>query len=305
MNASYTFHRPKILPRMAVVVSAVDEEKQTRECIKWLVENTSPTTEIILLDNGSNPPLLGDYGQDTTIHLSENTGGNRVFHELLDDAEAAAGYWSLFQCVAFIHCDMMILEKDWDVRVLGQFEKDAKLGLLGFVGSNELDAGGGRGLGTRLNYQGRHYPEFGTATPAEPHGVRDAGFYPAAVLDHCSMIFRVEALRTIPTQKGNFAPGHFYDRICCVEMYLKGWHVGYLGIACDHFSGGTGGGCKNRDDMYRKWLVEEGFTPDESSLDRQVYLESERRFLTTYRDTLGMVPFKVDEFYNVTHPSWR
>lgn len=302
MSVTY-WYQTKPSAKLAVLVSAVDEEKQTKECIKWLVENTSPFTEIILIDNGSNPELSTDYGQDITIRVSENIGGNRVFHEFLEPENTSLllGY----KYVAFIHCDMMILEKNWDLRVIEQFEKDEKLGLLGFVGSNQLDAGGGRGLGTRLNFQGQHYPEFGTATPAEPHGVRDSGFYPAAVLDHCSMIFRVTALKTIPPQKGNFAPGHFYDRICCVEMYLKGWRVGYLGIACDHFSGGTGGGCKNRDDMYRKWLLEEGLTPGDANLDIQVYLESERRFLTKYRDELGFVPFTVSEDYSVTHPSWR
>ena len=65
------------------------------------------------------------------------------------------------------------------------FARDAQLGLLGFVGSSEIDSAGGRGLGTMLNFQG-----IGLGTSAEQHGRRMTDLQPAAVLDGCALIFR-------------------------------------------------------------------------------------------------------------------
>lgn len=283
--------------QVAVIVTAVDAQQHVDECLKHLVDNTSAGTFIYLLDNGSEPPLTNPYpARVQVIRHDVNVGGNAVFHTTLPLLKLLG-----IDVVAHIHCDMMIREHNWDLRVASAFAEDPDLVLAGFVGSTELDAGGGRGLGTHLNFVGAFYEGFGQATPAEVHGIRSSGIIPVAVLDHCSMIFRVSHLSQLPPQEGNFAPGHFYDRILSAEVNRQGKHVAYIGIACDHFSGGTAQGCEKRDAMYRRWMEANNIEQTHPNLDMSVYLWSEQRFLSLYRDTYRFVPYRVLADYTVVH----
>lgn len=281
---------------MAVVVSCVDAPELAKECTMWLRTNTSPDTIIILLDNGSVKPLSRFYA-DRLIRFDVNIGGNAVFHQMIPHLDKFG-----VDFVAYIHCDVMVREENWDQRVIAAFNYDPKLALIGFVGSNELDEKGGRGGGTMLNYLGSHYLGFGTSTTAEQHGTRVTELRPAAVLDHMTMIFRLSILRKLPPQEGNYAPGHFYDRICCAECVQQGYHVAYLGISCDHFSGGVAGGMASQLEVYKRWLAAEELAYDPNRIDTAVYMESERRFLHRFRDgTYKMVPYKVKSDYSVDH----
>lgn len=283
------------MARMAVVVSCVNAPALAEECTKWLLANTSANSIVFLLDNGSTPPLP-KFDADKLVRFHENIGGNAVFHDMLPHLDAFG-----VEFVAFLHCDMMVREQNWDYRIIKAFDADPKLALCGFVGSYEIDEHGGRGGGTALSYVGDHYPGFGTATKAEDHGRRLGELEPAAVLDHCSMIFRVSALKQLLPQPGNYAPGHFYDRICCAQCIHNGWHVGMIGIACDHFSGGVAGGMESQLALYRKWLTEEGLTWAPGREDQAVYVESERRFLSRFRDKYKLIPYRVHSDYSVTH----
>lgn len=284
------------MKRMAVVVSCVDAPELAKECTKWLRTNTSPETEIILCDNGSYPPLP-KYFADRIVRFHQNIGGNAVFHRMLPHLDAFG-----FEFVAYIHCDMMIRQENWDQFVMQAFDTDPKLGLCGFVGSYEIDEQGGRGAGTMLNYLGGYYEGFGQATPAESHGLRHSGVRAGAVLDHCSMIFRISVLKEIPAQEDHFAPGHFYDRICSAEVINRGYHLALVGVLCDHFSGGIAGGMASQLEVYKRWLRKEGIPYNPNTIDQAVYVESERRFLNRFRDKdYKMIPYRVNSDYSIVH----
>lgn len=274
--------------KLVTIVTAVDAQSHVNECLKWLVQNTSEATPLVLLDNGSYTPIVNPYPERVKlVRYDVNIGGNATFHSTIPLVEELGG-----DIVAHLHCDMMIRELNWDQRIVEIFSHNP-VALAGFVGSTELDAGGGRGLGTRLNFMGAFYEGFGQATPAEVHGIRDAGYCRAAVLDHCSMVFSLAVLKQLPPQQGNFAPGHFYDRILCCEVRMRNLNTYYIGILCDHFSGGTAGGAISREAMYTRWLQDNHIPIADDNLDRQVYLWSENLFLSTYRDRLHVVPFSV------------
>lgn len=282
--------------RMAVVVTCVDAPQLAKESIKWLMENTSDKTIVVLCDNGSKIPLPR-YDSEKLIRFHTNVGGNAIFHEMLPHLEALG-----VEFVAYLHCDMMVRQLRWDMQVINAFDEDPFLGLCGFVGSREVDELGGRGGGTMLNYMGDFYPGFGQATTAEQHGARVSSVHPAAVLDHCAMIFRVSVLKQIPPQEGNYAPCHFYDRICCAEIINRGLHVAVVGVLCDHFSGGIAGGMDSQIELCKRWLEKEGLPYDPDYVDRAVYVESEKRYLHRFRDvTYKLVPYRVYKDYFVTH----
>lgn len=307
--------------RLAVIVTAVDAQKYATESIKWALQNSTPElTDVILLDNGSNPPLEVPSPEVVkNIRFVENVGGNASIFYAASVLEYELGYFSKYDIIAFIHCDLFIREPQWDKRVLQAFDADPKLALLGFVGSDQMDEQGGRGSGTRLNYQGQYYEGFGNASTAAMHGIQDAGQYPAANLDHCSLVFRREALMKL--RDTPYCPTHFLDRALCVECYARGWRVAYLGIACDHINGGTAGGIVSQDKLLQAWLTEENipFRRDAvhqvldkarpaielpSDLERPDvvgYRESERRFLHRYREVMKMVPFFVAEDYSLIY----
>ena len=287
--------------RMAAIVYSSDNIHWTRRALEFLTQNTSPDTEIILIDNGSTPPYsVVDEGiflplAHRIIRYEENIGGNAVFHRWFED-DWFNGNPPEF--LAFLHCDLMVREVNWDRRVIEAFEADPLLQLVGFVGSTQIDGRGGRGGGTMLNYRGDYYTGYGQASPSAHHGRAVTGLEPAAVVDHAAMILRRDALLQLPPQEGNYAPEHFYDRILSCEVLRNGGHIAVLGIDCDHFSGGIGDGMAKADALRRRWLESEGINYDPADTYTAVYLESERRFFAEFR---GFFPLSVTPNYEVVH----
>ncbi len=291
------------MKKLAAVVTCMDSGPLAEEALHYLRENSDPNvTTLILVDNGSYIPL-SKYDADVVIRFEENIGANAVFHRVipkLDELE--------IDVVAYFHCDFMIRERGWDHRILACFNADKDLGLVGFIGSSEIDGAGGRGRGTMSSFIGAEY-NTGWAAKASVHGRTAIGVHPAAVLDHASMIFSVQLLQTLPPQEATHTPGHFYDRVLSCEVLQRGYRIAIVGIACDHFSGGTGlckalgehKGVVNRDELYRKWLVAHNLPSDTENPDLEVYKEGERRFLGKWRDQLRFIPLRVNSDYSITH----
>lgn len=296
------------MKRIAAIVTCVDSIPVAEEAVENLKKHSTPElTDVIMLDNGSYD-VVPQFQADYLIRFPNNRGGNSVFHRILPFLPEQ------YDILCFFHNDLMVVEEGWDARIAGAFDRDPLMACIGFVGSNEIDAAGGRGLGTTLSYMGYEY-RTGWASPAEVHGRRSVGIEAAAVLDHCSMIFRRSMLEQLPAQDENdyHTPGHFYDRVLCCEIIKRGWHIATAGIKCDHFSGGIGmckvpgeqKGLKNRDEFYKVWLGERGLPYDPEKLDLAIYQESERRYLGKWRDQMHFIPFKVMPNYNVVHTDPR
>jgi len=291
------------MKKLAAVVTCMDSGPLAEEALHYLKENSDPEiTTLILVDNGSYTPLP-KYDADVVVRYEENIGANAVFHRLIPDLETLD-----IDVVAYLHCDVMVREKNWDHRLLEYFNADDKLGLVGFVGSNEIDGAGGRGSGTMCSFIGAEY-NTGWASPASVHGYTATGLHPAAVLDHAVMVFPLHVLKELPKQEEMHTPGHFYDRILSCEILHRGYHLAVAGIACDHFSGGTGLckapgehiGLKNRNELYRKWLGENGLSANTENPDMDIYTEGERRFLGKWRDELHFIPLRVSVDYSIIH----
>lgn len=313
--------------RLAVVITVCDSWEVGQESLKYLMENSTPElTEVILLNNGSyegpKEDLTAKYPKNFAfVEFPENVGANGVFHQMLPVLTRMNTQWPekyTFDTVAYFHNDLMVREEGWDQRIIAAFDRDPKLALVGFLGSNEIDGAGGRGLGTASSYMGFEYETI-WASKAEIHGRRVVGTEAAAVVDHMSMIFRISMLQQLPaSEDSGYAPHHFYDRILSCEVLQRDWHISMIGIECDHASGGTGMcavphegrpemGVINRNALYRKWLTKKGisFTDDQDNLDALVYKEAEKIFLSKWRDESAFIPLKVASDYTLIHTKPR
>lgn len=298
------------MSRIVTFVTCCDSAPLAEEALFYLRSNsTRDLNTIVLIDNGSVEPLP-QFDADRVIRYEENIGGNAVFHSVLSEYPDA-------EVVAFFHCDFMVREPGWDEMVLFAFAADPKLGLVGFLGSNQIDGAGGRGLGTTSSFMGAEY-KTGWASKAEIHGKRSRGLEAAAVLDHCSMIFRRSLLEKLPSAVDIHTPGHFYDRILSCEVLSRGFRIATFGLDVDHFSGGIGlakarvspdiaePGVLNRDKLYKRWLTEHNLPYNEENPDTAMYVEGERRYLSKWRDETHFIPLTVNPDYSITHqhPQW-
>ena len=194
--------------KLSIVIPAFNTPELLIKCLELIKENSTTNPRVIVIDNGSKPPLAEaiplEMGLYTIMDYNKaNTGNYPIYEQALR--------WTGDDVIAYLHSDLFVYEKGWDFRILEAFRSNYKLGLTGFVGSNEIDIMGGRGYGTMSNFQGRKTGQW-QGSSAEEHGKRITDLQSAAVLDGCSLIFRKIALQDIGF-RADFPPHHFYDRL--------------------------------------------------------------------------------------------
>lgn len=289
--------------KLTVIFSVFNQHPLATLAIAKTLENAElHDTNILVLDNGSAVPfVVGDEyiaSKTKVVRAEKNIGVYPIFWEALKYIDQDT------EIVAFLHSDLIVAEKGWDKRVIEAFESNSRLALIGFVGSNEIDYNGGRGLGTTSNFQGGTYseetnpednpePKTWISSPAEAHGKRNVGISKAAVVDGCAMIFRREVLESID-QRPDYPPHHFYDRLLSCEVQERGWEVAVLGIACDHISGQTVNQEQGYHDLAKEWCQSHLMIATDNNWDAAVYDEAGRQWITEYRGIKHMVPRKVE-----------
>jgi glycosyltransferase involved in cell wall biosynthesis len=287
--------------KLSIVIPCLNQSALTTRVVKEILRTTDFLTsqvELLVIDNGSDKPFGGFEGPFVKVIRNEKTVG--VYPTFKQGFENTSG-----DVVAFFHSDLIIWEKDWNQRVIKEFVNDARLGMIGFIGSNEIDYCGGRGLGTTSNFQGlatsggeQDEYKIWRGSDAKVHGKVSDEFSRAAVVDGCSMIIRRGTWNDIG-YRTDFPPHHFYDRLISTQLLEKNWHIGVLGVACDHFSGQTVAHEQAYHDMAKEWsnkylhqghMVKDG---DKVNWDSTIYQEAERRWLKEYRDEKHIVPIKI------------
>ncbi len=292
--------------QLTIVYTVLGQHDLATLAINKALENCSdPLTNIVVVDNGgdyeypyeTNGRVIVERRIDTDTLKPMNMGVYPVFQYAFDVlTDVVTG-----DIVAFFHSDLIIVEKGFDARILAEFTVHKALGLIGFVGSNEIDTNGGRGVGTTSNFQGGVYPnetrKYGDmvaqwqGSPAEAHGKRNSGFTPAAVVDGCAMVLSREAWKRIGF-RADFPPHHFYDRLISTQMLEHHFEIGVLGIACDHISGQTVAKEERYNDLAKEWAEKNSIAPTHNH-DDAIYREAEKRWLYEYRQVKGIVPIRV------------
>lgn len=274
--------------KLSIVVGVLNQFDLAHEAIRSMVENLErpEETEIIVIDNGSDEKFsirdVPAIGLATVVRNENNTGNYPMFKQALEIAKG--------EIVAFLHSDVFVWQKGWDTAVRAQFDSRPELGLIGFIGSTELDFHGGRGVGTTSNMQGRTVTSYGydakrcancnqfesdhatgnapdcpifsprdinswTGSAGHIHGKQEAGMtVDGSVVDGCVMIFRKSVLAQIGFK--DLPPHHFYDRIMSCQVIEAGYKVGILGIEFDHISGQTANTQSKYQETSKAWFKE-------------------------------------------------
>lgn len=151
--------------------------------------------------------------------------------------------------LAYIHDDVQIHEKDWDLRVLKEFE-DESVGLVSFTGA----LGHGRPDLYRVPY---HLPDLArqefisNMRDAEKHGTRFTGARDVAIADGSTCFVRRSILdrwMVVPPAGYRFRHGFpngvdvgyfmWMENLCC-EVRRRGFRIRMVGVDFTHLGGKT------------------------------------------------------------------
>lgn len=288
--------------KLSIVFPVMNQLQLFRNVYSQLRKVTSTVEqdiEFVIIDNGSDIPITELDCPGATIVRNEKSIG--VYPTFKQGFEITTG-----DIVAFFHSDLVVWESMWNIRLIERFEKNVKLGMIGFIGSSEIDTSGGRGLGTTSNFKGlvlvdefQKGSHIGIKTwsgsPGYVHGKYSEDASKAAVIDGCAMILTREAWNKIGYRE-NFAPHHFYDRLISCQMLEGGYEIEVLGIACDHISGQTVNQEQAYHDFAKQWLLDHNYIVNDMSpiqnFDSAIYQIAEKMWFDEYKPK-GYIPYKV------------
>ncbi len=284
------------LPTLSIVVTALKLNELVKLCLSKLTTNQIGEIEIVLMNGG-----------DTPIEMSEMPN-NLKNVKIVQDTEVypAFKFWmenTTGDIMLFIHDDLIINEKGFDLLLRYAFEKDPKLGLVGFVGSDELNEKGSRGWGTTSNFMGKTYSYEGktwVGSKAELWGSRYDALTPAVMIDGCAMAIRRSVWNKLGFHR-NQSMYYYYDRLMCCRVLEAGYRIATLGLDCDHISNQT---ASKQIKYHHKihMLCEKYNVPPVTDVtgnvnwDISLHAEAKRRFLREWRDEKHFIPRKIGQW---------
>lgn len=276
---------------MGIVLAcpALDGMDLTHQLMRSLADTVVSPVDFtfVIIDNGSEVPYRADDYRwyPFRVRVIRNDSNTGYYAPLLQAAALATDG----DIVGLIHNDVIIYEKGWDQRVIQSFVARPDLGMIGFVGSDEVDSAGGRGGGTMCFFRG----EKGQTQDA---GKRVTDLVPAAILDSVVMLVRKPVIPALKIDE-NISICHFYDKIWPLRLYEAGWKTGVLGVEMDHMGGMTAVVNPRYHESAREWCRKHGLSDDDPGT--AIYLDAENRFLGEYR-AKRMIPNRMDG-WNLVH----
>lgn len=270
---------------LSIVIPVHNEESITRECIDNIYSLADGRINLVIIDNASVPAYKQRYNE-VILRNEENRG---VFHSIIQGVNAASN-----NVVLTMHNDVIIHERSFDTRILGEFEKDNLLGIAGFFGGRGVSMDGGRGM-PESNMLGLKYGTHGGY-----HGQILIGTHPAVVFDSLALIMRKDYLTNVNIK--GMPPHHFFDRILTLAFIEQGYHALTIGIAHDH-AGGTTSTKVGSTDFIKRWCQEQGLEIVENP-DYTMYKYGEALFQKRWKDIWDKGALWVDENFNYVIRTW-
>lgn len=270
----------------------MDAHQYTQDMIFSLNETIADKKNftLVIIDNGSMTPYgLSDDKFPFTIDVIRNKE-NRGYYYPLKQLHAKypdADY------IGLLHNDMRIYTYGWDRKMVAEFERRPRLGLIGLYGAQQVDY---RGWDERPVARFRDENEHKKGT----HAKRIKGLTPVVTIDSLFMLLPRRVISYLNIDE-NILFCHFYDKIWCFRLHEAGLHAGVLGCDFEHQSSIT-----SKTEAYYKsvqdWWEKQGIevkSMSPSSADWLLQFDGARRYQIEYRDIKKMFPCKVDKDFEL------
>lgn len=269
---------------ITVLLPVMDSHDITTMAIEYLLNQAEGDVHIIVVDNGSDTPF--EYPGATHMYTVKNKviltagliGSSARNIDIVHNDINVAGYGALLETIdmaqsdiiLWMHNDVLIHEKGWDMRILKAFSDDPLLGIAGFFGAYGVAGNGGR-IGSMGNMLGAVW-----GSTQSQHGDIMTGMYPAVVFDSLAIIINRKIFKALDIDHNKVPPHHWNDRILPLLFVDAGYHAATIGIGFDHKGGVSSLGDKYRE-LAERWSTEQGLTMNRD-WDYTFYSAGERYF---------------------------
>jgi hypothetical protein len=183
------------------------------------------------------------WGECTESWIDLSTRGRR--YQIAGDKDVLPAYQEMYELtsepiIGYLHDDLMCHEREWDARVLEEFE-DPFVGMVGFAGATRH----GRADIYKTPYDLPQLGRFGFRSnmrDAERHGQRFRGECDIAVVDGLAIFVRRDILDRVGGWPLDTPVGYFcYDYWLSCEVRRQGFRIRLVGVAIDHLGGKSSG----------------------------------------------------------------
>ena len=231
--------------KIAMCVPVMNQQEVTQQ---WLTsfKTTKDTAEnlipIIVIDNGSNPPvrdwLIGLEEPDIVVRNQNNIG----VLPALNQGWAVAKELGI-DYIFYTHNDVLMYEQGWDAKLLRLIETTPNVGVAGFYGAKGIGVPGIYDTPYAMHQLIRIENVSNARMDMGVHGFRNirAGEYEeVAVMDGFSLIVSVELLNKVDGFDWRRYPlHHMYDNDICLESINAGYKNYVFAMDCQHLGGRT------------------------------------------------------------------
>ena len=226
--------------RLSIAVPVLNQREITQQFLDNLRAHEKLKIPLILIDNGSNPPvrdwLIGLREGDLVIRNDENVGVLKALNQAWQVGKEISDY------IFYTHNDVMIYEDGWDEKIIRILSGQDNVGVATFYGA--------KGIGTNDIYKSSYVMQQMIRMENVSNCIRmDAnvhGFRPikgeaeeVAVADGFSLIVSVELLNRIGGFDRTFPIHHMYDNDICMESMDKGFRNIVIPMDAQHLGGRT------------------------------------------------------------------
>jgi len=225
---------------LTIVMPFHREEETAKMSLLMLKEKSSRPYPVIVFDSCPGTTNLPQFLE----HWLDWGPVSYVPEELIAPAEALARGLEVAETafVVYLHQDTMLLEQDWDQRLLGVMSQGSSLVLCGLFGFERYS----REFSDRAGWRASNMVE------AEHHGARLTGFRYAGGVDGFFMAMRRDFYR------GRVDPAlqfNLYDYDLSLQAISEGKRVGVLGAYCHHNRTASGQPLPaEREHLSQKWV---------------------------------------------------
>jgi len=258
----------------------------TVDCLKLIEKNTHDVDEVIIVDNGSDQELSSFEGfkklpssfleKVRVIRNARNIGVRDGINQIWENAKS--------EYILLMHNDVLILEKDWDLKVKKAFKNNPEAGIVGCYGSKGLGTSNLYQAHYEMNQLARNGNVSGASMDKSVHGFRNLNgeFENVAVFDGYALIVKKELLDKIGgLDKTVLLLHHFYDMYICVESLKNGYENIVIPLDFFHKGGAS--------DVSQDWTKGTGKTKQDIHTDAHPLF---------YKYGQGILPIFIEDVYN-------